>query len=314
MKINWSKYTSIEQLRDNIKSVKIQGATNVALAVVRGMEVFIESFKGESSQLAGEVVKVGKMLANARHNEPMARNAVRFLEKKLEEKFSSTGGRVDAIAVSQINSEYLNLVERMKDGVLKSSEGLGPVKYAFTHCHSSTVERILKNLSEKNTGFKVACSETRPLFQGRITAANLSNQGVDTTLVVDSGAPNFAADRSFFPIDVLLIGADEITADGGVINKIGSYGIAVAAKSSGTPVYVVASLLKVNPEMTSNNVQIEMREPSEVWEDAPKDIKIYNPAFELVNKELITGYITESGIVKPEDVLSKLHETYPWAY
>ncbi len=314
MKVDWSKYTTIEQLEKDIKSIEIQGATNVALAVVRGMEIVINSHDSDFSTLIPNVIEVGRRLAAVRTNEPLARNAVKYLEtktRKLEIGSMEKEGIVRA--VSQINSEYLNLIEQGKAGMIKSIAQLPPITNAYTHCHSSTVEKMFKAMSESNENFKVACSETRPLYQGRITAQNLIDLGINTTLVVDSGGPAFVADRSFFPIDVVFIGADEITALGDVINKIGSYGIALAGKSAGTPTYVVASLLKINPQTAHKDIVIEMRNPFEVWENPPSGLNIYNPAFEIVPNTLITGYITEVGIVKPEDMMRKLNETYPWA-
>lgn len=314
MTIDWSTYTTIEQLENDIKSIKIQGATNVALATIRGMELVVSEFKADPSQLIDNVITVGNRLAQCRTNEPLARNAVKYLETKYKTGLSST--TVDEISksVSQINANYLSLIEEGKANIVSFYKEVGDVSNVFTHCHSSTVEKLIIKLSENNPDFKVACAETRPLFQGRITAKNLNEAGLDTTLVVDSGTSGFVADRSIFPIDVAFIGADEITIHGDVINKIGSFGVSLGAYFSSTPVYVVASLLKMNPATAYKPVQIEMRNPYEVWENPPEGVKIYNPSFELVPNKLITGYITEVGIIKPEDMARKLHETFDWVF
>lgn len=314
MKIAWEEYTTIEQLEKDIKSIKIQGATNVALAVVRGMELVVQSYTHDIEKMVDNVVQIGQRLAEVRTNEPLARNAVKYIQVFSKIKGGSTSKEELGTLVSQLNAQYLNLVEVAKNSSLKYIDQLPPTTHAYTHCHSSTVEKLLKGMSDKQEGFKVACSETRPIYQGRITAQNLLNSGVDTTLVVDSAAAPFVADRSYFPIDTVFIGADEITLSGDVINKVGSFGIALAAYYSSTPIYVVASLLKMNPNTAFSAVQIEQRNPLEVWENPPKDLKIYNPAFDLVPNKLITGYITEVGIVKPEDMARKLHETYDWVF
>lgn len=314
MKIAWEEYTTIEQLEKDIKSIKIQGATNVALAVVRGMELVVQSYTHDTERMLENVVQIGERLAGVRTNEPLARNAVKYIQVFSKIKGGSTSKDEIGGLVSQLNAQYLNMVEGAKSSSLNYIDQLPPSKTAYTHCHSSTVEKLLKSMSDKQEGFKVACSETRPVFQGRITAQNLLNLGVDTTLVVDSAAAPFVADRSYFPIDTVFIGADEITLSGDVINKVGSFGIALAAYYSSTPIYVVATLLKMNPKTAFSAVQIEQRNPLEVWENPPKDLKIYNPAFDLVPNKLITGYITEVGIVKPEDMARKLHETYDWVF
>lgn len=315
MRVNWSEYKTIEQLENDIRTIKIQGATNVALAVVRGMEIVSETYDSTPEIFLKNILDIGNRLATTRVNEPLARNAVKYLEVNFKLKgISSTILEEMKRGVSLINSEYLNLVEKTKQEMTKHIADIGPVVNAFTHCHSSTVEKMLKILSEKEQNFKVACTETRPLYQGRITATNLVNMGINTTLIVDSAAASFVADRAFFPVDVAFIGADEITLSGDVINKVGSFGIAVGSYFSSTPLYVVASLLKVNPATAYKQVEIEMRDPFEVWENPPQGLSIYNPAFELVPSKLITGYITEVGIVKPEEIAGKLHETYGFVF
>lgn len=315
MNIDWSQYKTIEQLEKDIKSIKIQGATNVALAVVRGMEIVVDSFEHDPKILLKNVVDVGNKLAHCRTNEPLARNAVKYLEVKYKTgSVSATTKEEISKTVSQLNAGYLNMVERAKEKMVGYIDHLDPITNAFTHCHSSTVEKMLIALSKKTDDYKVACSETRPLFQGRITAQNLLNAGVNTTMIIDSAAPSFVADRSFFPVDVVFIGADEISVQGDVINKIGSFGIALGAYYSSTPLYVVASLLKMNPESAYKTSEIEMRNPYEVWENPPQGLSIYNPAFEVVSNKMITGYITEVGIIKPEDMARTLHETYDWVF
>ncbi|HEQ65353.1 MAG TPA: hypothetical protein ENN64_00805 [bacterium] len=111
---------------------------------------------------------------------------------------------------------------------------------------------------------------------------------------------------------MLFIGADQITSDGSTINKIGSWGIAFAARSVGDPVYVVTPSLKLEIDSHKDNVKIEMRDAREVWPDAPEKLKIINPAFEVIDSELITGYITELGIIDPKDIASVVKQNYSW--
>lgn len=314
MNIDWDKYKSIEQLETDIKNVKIQGATNVALATIHGMDLVISEFKSDPLKLIENVITVGNRLAQSRNNEPLARNAVKHLEIMSKTKLGSTKPEGIPTLVSQINANYLNLITGAKKGMIKSVSDLGPFSTAFTHCHSSTVEKILSDMSEKTKGFKVCCTETRPLLQGRITATNLIQAGVDTTMLVDSAAESFIVNKELFNVEVVFLGADEITLNGDLINKLGSFGIAVASGMAGVPVYVVASMLKVNPQTAFKDVEIEQRNPYEVWDNPPKGLKIYNPAFEIVSSKLITGFITELGVVKPEDMAKKLHETYDWVF
>ena len=112
----------------------------------------------------------------------------------------------------------------------------------FTHCHSSTVTRLLAKAKQGGKNFKVICTETRPAFQGRITAKEMVELGIETTFIVDSAA------RTFMPkADLVIVGADAITSEGNVVNKIGTGGLAVLAHEARKPFYVVSELLKFDP-------------------------------------------------------------------
>ncbi|NLE30891.1 translation initiation factor eIF-2B, partial [Candidatus Dojkabacteria bacterium] len=184
----------------------------------------------------------------------------------------------------------------------------------LTHCHSSTAVAVIKELAQEKTSFEAVCTETRPRFQGRITAKNLLDAGISTTLIADSAAESFAIGRGSVPVEVLFIGCDEITLDGYCINKIGSWGLATAMKLVNKPVYVVSPLLKVNPLITHKEISIEIRESSELWSEAPKGLKMFNPAFEIVDKDLITGFMTEFGIIKPAEIKDIVKVKYPWLF
>ncbi len=184
----------------------------------------------------------------------------------------------------------------------------------LTHCHSSTAVSIIKEIAQGKSSFDAVCTETRPRFQGRITAKSLLEAGISTTLIADSAAESFTIGRGSVPIDGVFMGCDEITLDGYCINKIGSWGIAVAANYSSTPVYIVSPLLKINPEVTHRDISIEIREDHELWHDAPKGIKMFNPAFEIIDSKLISGFMTEFGIIKPEEIAGIVKSKYTWLF
>jgi translation initiation factor 2B subunit (eIF-2B alpha/beta/delta family) len=136
--------------------------------------------------------------------------------------------------------------------------------------------------------FSVINTETRPLFQGRKTARELSRNKVKVTTFVDS-AMNEAIEKS----DIVLLGADAILRKS-IINKIGSEAIAILAKANKKPVYIIADSWKFSPK----NVPIEERDFHEVWDKAPEHIKVRNPAFEKIDKRYIKGIVSEYGILK----------------
>ncbi|PIN82922.1 translation initiation factor IF-2B subunit delta, partial [Candidatus Micrarchaeota archaeon CG11_big_fil_rev_8_21_14_0_20_47_5] len=145
------------------------------------------------------------------------------------------------------------------------------------------------------------CTETRPLFQGRITARELSEAGIDTTITVDSAA-KYAMEE--FDIDAVLFGADAITSGGDLINKIGTSQIAQIASSAGIPVYSAAEIYKFDPAtLWGGREGIEMRGREELLCGKEfKKVKAFNPAFDLTRAKFISAYITELGILPPQGI------------
>jgi methylthioribose-1-phosphate isomerase len=150
---------------------------------------------------------------------------------------------------------------------------------------------------------RVYADETRPLLQGaRLTAWELQQQGVPVTLICDSMAAQVMQQGL---IQAVIVGADRITANGDVANKIGTYGLAVLAKHHGIPFFVAAPSSTFDLELADGSgIPIEQRSPLEVshWggvQTAPSEVTIYNPAFDVTPAELVTALITERGVIDP---------------
>jgi ribose 1,5-bisphosphate isomerase len=309
------KYPQIEKIYDDIQKLNIQGATNVAISTFEGMRLYLSITKEDDPEkVLKEFFNIGERLSLARPNEPLARNGLKYV-KHFFEKEKTVLPTVSAMkqTLSKLCDDYLEIIsESKKELVKKSANYLRNYDKVFTHCHSSTAEELIKNLAHKDKEFEVVCTETRPRFQGRITAKNLVNAGIKTTLITDNSADSFIIGRGNVPIDVVLIGCDQIMKGGHVINKIGSWGMAMSAHFADKPVYVVTPLLKIDEKSLVGNVEIEIREDREIWPEAPKELEIYNPAFEIVDNVLITGFVCEFGIVKPTEVEKLIKEKYPW--
>jgi methylthioribose-1-phosphate isomerase len=149
----------------------------------------------------------------------------------------------------------------------------------------------------------VFADETRPLLQGsRLTAWELTQAGIPVTVLVDSAAASLMAARQ---VDLVIVGADRIAANGDVANKIGTYQLAIAAKHHGIPFYVAAPSSTVDPATpTGAAIHIEQRDGDEVRSiqgraTAPADVDVYNPAFDVTPASLISAIITDRGIHRP---------------
>jgi len=178
----------------------------------------------------------------------------------------------------------------------------------FTHCHSSTVTAILIQAKKNGVKFEVYNTETRPKFQGRITAEELAKAGIKVTHMVDSTG------RSMIKkCDLFLFGCDAITSEGFLINKIGTESLVDACHEAGIPAYSCTSAWKLDTEtFLGAEETIEQRNPKEIWDRAPKNIRIYNPAFEVIRPDRFTGVISELGVLKAEALVLEFQKKYPY--
>lgn len=297
----------------DIKSIKIQGATNIAKASIGALFELSGEYGDKSTDIfLKDIAQSAERLAWARPDEPLNQNLINFLIAKIkEDKNDNIKDKInvfrkfcqEALGLISKNEELItaNGIKLIRDIYEKKKE---PV-LIFTHCNSSSVFRILKGSHSASIPIKVYDSETRPRFQGRILAKHLSEAGIDVTMMTDSAAPFVISknDPERINIDLAIIGADVVGADGSALNKVGSYSLALAAKNAGVPFYAATSLLKVRKDIDSfREIEIEKRDPTELWQRSLKGIKAINYAFDTVPPEYITGLITEFGILKPKEV------------
>jgi ribose 1,5-bisphosphate isomerase len=169
---------------------------------------------------------------------------------------------------------------------------------------------MLLKAKQQGKSFEMVCTESRPVFQGRITAKEMLDAGIETTLIIDSAVRYFMNG-----IDLVVVGADAITSEGNVINKIGTSMVALAAKEARTPFYVASELLKFDPLTIHGDYEtIEERNSGEVWKDAPSGLTIRNPAFDVTRREFIHGIICEEGIISPHSLSELINRKYPWIF
>jgi len=194
----------------------------------------------------------------------------------------------------------------------------------LTHCNAGALAAVdygtamapMRVAKEQGRRFFVYVDETRPRLQGaRLTAWELLEAGIEHAIITDGAAGLFLGRGE---IDLVLVGADRIAANGDTANKIGTYGKAVVAKENGVPFYVAAPTSTIDTTLASGaKIPIEERSPQEVLHldghpIAPKESPARNPAFDVTPAKYITGIITERGILKPSQ-LRTIHETPPSA-
>jgi len=262
-----------DKIADSIKRVKIQGAANVARAALSAYSMI----PTKASM---------KKLLSLRPTEPMLERVLRMAEKKRYKEILKHFSSVK----DDINKHALILVKN-RDVI-------------FTHCHSTNVVNSLIYAKKKGKKFQVYNTETRPLFQGRKTANELKKAGIKVTMFVDSAAAvaiekENRQDKTY--ATKIFLGADALLNQG-IINKVGSRMISELAYIHKIPVYIIADSWK----FTKKKVPIENRSLNEVWNRAPKDVKIKNPAFEFVPKKYISGIVTEFGLMKYDNFVKRM--------
>jgi len=294
-----------------IRKLQVQGARNVAIAAVKAIQTQAEQTNSKTkTQFLSELKEAQTIFIASRETEPLMRNAIRYLITQAQDANTEKVDALSQVVVSNA-SQFLKDLEASREHTAEiGAKRIRDGSIVFTHCHSSTVTRLLAKAKEEGKNFKVICTETRPAFQGRITAKELVDLGIETTFIVDSAARTFMRN-----VDLVIVGADAITSEGNVVNKIGSSGIAVLANEARVPFYVVSELLKFDPETLRGECEkIEQRNPTEVWNEAPSNLLVRNPAFDVTPNRYIHGIVCEEGIIAPQSIVEVMRSRYPWVF
>lgn len=302
---------AIRVTAEQIHKLQVQGARNVAIAAIKALQTLAETTKAQTRKIfIAELCSARELLFASRETEPLMRNAVRWVITQVEDS--------DERKVVELSHLVCKTSENFQKSLAASKERIAEIgakrirdgSTIFTHCHSSTATHILWKAKNEGKSFKVICTETRPAFQGRITAKEMLELGVKTTFIVDSAARTFINDA-----DMVIVGADAITSEGNVVNKIGTATIALLAREARKPFYVVSELLKFDPATLYGEYEkIEERSRDEIWKEAPLELIVRNPAFDVTPRNLIHGLICEEGIVSPQSVAEVMHRVYPWVF
>jgi ribose 1,5-bisphosphate isomerase len=302
---------SVEVTAEKIRRIEVQGARNVAIAAIQAFQTLAAQTKAASKEdLLKELRDAQALFASARETEPLMRNAMRYIISQTQTVPTEDVNALRGVVTENADRFLKDLAASSQRAAEIGAKRIGDGSVVFTHCHSSTVTKMLAKAKADGVDFRVICTETRPAYQGRITAEELVGLGIDTTFIVDSAARTFMSE-----VDVTFVGADAITSEGNVVNKIGTSGIAVIASEARVPFYVVSELLKFDPETLHGGCEkIEQRNPAEVWPEAPSNLKVKNPAFDVTPNRYIHGVICEEGIIPPQTVLETMRKRYPWVF
>ncbi|WP_222920050.1 ribose 1,5-bisphosphate isomerase [Natrinema sp. SYSU A 869] len=323
---------AVEATADDIAAMEIRGAATIADAAAAALATQADHSVAESpAAFRRQLRAAARTLYETRPTAVSLPNALRYVLRGM-----------DGETVADLRASTIARAEAFRHDLERAQETLGEIganrlrdgDVVLTHCHSTDALACIEAALEAGKDLEAIVKETRPRKQGHITARQLREWGVPVTVIVDN-----AARRYLDGADHVLVGADSIAADGSVINKIGTSGLAVNARERGVPVMVAAQTIKLHPDtMTGHTVEIELRDEREVLsneeratiaggggEDSDEpvaeddELTVDNPAFDVTPARYVDAIVTERGQFPPESIVTLMRELFgettdePWA-
>jgi len=285
---------SVKKTVREIKSLKIQGSSKVRKAILEALKKSVhESSAKTLVAFKRELGKNALELLKARPTEPESRTAIRIILKAASVQTQLLGEAKESV-IEAINAYEKNRKKAMETISEYGANLIQKDSVVFTHCHSHTVEEILKKAKSRIK--YVISTETRPKFQGRITAQALTQAGLKVVQIVDSAALRFMKEA-----DLFITGCDAVLGNGDIVNKIGTSQISLAAGKHDVPHFVATSSHCFEPlSYFGIPEEIEQRPSEEIWNKKLKGLSIRNPAFDVTPAHYIQEIITEKGVFAPE--------------
>lgn len=305
-----------------IKVLRVRGAPAIGLTAAFGVLIgMLEKAPNDVPSALRAAIETADYLATSRPTAVNLFYAANRMKRVAEESAPSCASaealfvRLEQEALSMFEEDRQACIAMGDFGAALIHDGDG----ILTHCNTGglvaagygTALAAMFRAHEMGRKFRVFADETRPLLQGaRLTAWELMQAGIDVTLICDNMAAQVMREGR---IQMVIVGADRIAANGDTANKIGTYGVACLAKMHGVPFYIAAPMSTFDLTIDNGSqIPIEERNADEITcgfgkRTAPEGVKVYNPAFDVTPAELIAGIVTEKGILRPpyrETILS----------
>lgn len=301
---------TVEEVANSICTMQVRGAPAIGVTAALGVALAAHQYDGNAEGFEACLLETCDTLAATR---PTAVNLFWAIEK-MKQAINETNGHDLEKARENIIKTALEIAdedEHINRAMGSFGNELVPDGATIlTHCNAGSLATayygtalgVVRAAHEAGKNVQVFADETRPLLQGaRLTAWELGKIGVKTTLISDNMA---AYVMSKGMIDIVIVGADRIAGNGDVANKIGTYGVALAAARHDIPFYVAAPTSTVDLSLKSGSeIPIEERHHEEVTHIkginlAPEGVNVFNPAFDVTPNELVSAIITEKGIAR----------------
>jgi methylthioribose-1-phosphate isomerase len=309
----------VEAVASAIRDLKVRGAPAIGVTAAMGVALGAQVISATDYEpFAKELVGVCQRLAATR---PTAVNLFWAIERMKQKALASRGEPIAAIKAALLKESQAILEEDVALCKAMGRHGAELIQRGqtiLTHCNAGalatagygTALGVIRAAWEQGKQIQVIADETRPVLQGaRLTAWELMQDNIPVTLITDNMAGSLMRQGK---INLCIVGADRIAANGDVANKIGTYSVAVLAKAHGIPFYVAAPYSTIDLQTKSGaDIPIEQRNAQEVTTIhgsrpvAPTGVSVYNPAFDVTPAALITGIITERGVFTPQELAQR---------
>ncbi len=300
----------IQKIANNIRTMKIRGAGRIARATALALKIAAKKSNAKTpAEFIRKIDQASKILLSTRPTAVSLPNSIRYVTLGLKMGAKADLQGLRKIVASRADEFIKNSNEAVKRIGEIGSNRVSDGDIILTHCNSECALSVIKTAFKQGKDIEVFATESRPVWQGRISARELLREGIPTTMIIDSAVRHFIRD-----VDKVIVGADSIAANGAVVNKIGTSAIALAAHEARALFFVAAETYKFHPEtLVGRIVEIEERDPSEIVNPKkfPK-LKIRNPAFDVTPPEYVDLIITERGIIPPYAAYSIIRDIFEW--
>ncbi len=293
----------IISLIDEIRNDKTHGASQLARQAVNVLKVTAEQSRtGSAKAFLVEQKGVGERLMSARPAMAPVFNIVSGLLNTIAQ--SAAGMDLDSIrrlTISKADEAVSKSLRAVAQIARYGSELIADGDRVMTHSYSSTVAAVIKEAFTKRSNIEVITTRSGPGRTGEKIVQELGNYGIPVTFIDDAAIGLYIT-----MANKVVVGADRVCADGRVVNGIGTCQLGLAAQNAGIPFYVLCEMLKFDPRLSSDEVDLEEKEPSEVVESGrlPPWVRVRNPYFDITSMELVSGIVTENGLFTLEKVIS----------
>jgi methylthioribose-1-phosphate isomerase len=310
-RLQYQRYKSAAEVAQGIHDMVVRGAPAIGCAAAYG--IALEARRVRDAGKPEFQVALSQAFTVLTTSRPTAVNLAWALAR-MRKMWESVAGESNASVAERLLAEANNILR--EDLAINRALGrhgaelIADGARVMTHCNAGalatagygTALGVIRSAVEAGKKLSVLANETRPFLQGaRLTAWELIQEGIPVTLVADSAAAHLMARGR---VDSVIVGADRVAGNGDVANKIGTYMLAVVARHHGIPFYVACPLSTIDLKLASGaEIPIEERAGAELegfgnarW--APRGVQAHNPVFDVTPRELITGIITEKGVVR----------------